>query len=411
MEFFGISSHLSLCLSFLSFVYNNIVTKAQDSCNNAYGPRPTDVATGPRPTDGVRFSGGNTQGSTVDNNVIDGDFCGVDINNPGVWWSIQGTGLRMRATSCNVKTNIKVKLSVFTGPCNALRCVGGGQEPDFGCETSAQSGEWGSVSTAYDFDTHEGQVYYILVQQTVSDQAGVVFMGFAPALEPPNNACHDAVGPVPRDGFTTVNGNSLQANMDAPAPGFCGTNQGEYPGVWYQIFGTGGRVTLEACSEYNTGGFEFSVYNGFRCDDARLTCVSSGTTYETKDNPDKCTFGRQVGTDGESFIVNQMTTFSFDTKDRDRYYILVNFGAASTSIPTAPFRFWVDDGKEGLAGSGGTTGIQFSVGGDGVDDGSGDDDDGDGDGGNGSGTESMFDMGLSTVVASFAVPAVMMLAV
>jgi hypothetical protein len=400
-------------LFFLSFVYSCIiVAKAQDVCSTAYGPRPTGGSTGPRPTDEVRFSGGNTKNSTLDNDAIIGGFCGVNITNNGLWWSIEGTGLRMRATSCNDRTKIKVKLSVFTGTCDALRCIGGGEEQDFGCVRGAESsaGEWESLSTAYDFDTFEGQIYYILVQQA-SAEAGVVWMGFSPALEPPNNACYDAVGPVPRDGITTVYGDSLQSNLDAPAAGFCGTNQGQYPGVWYQVFGTGGRITLEACSEFNTDGFEFSVYNGFRCEDSSLTCVTSGTTYTTKSDPDKCTFQNLVGTNGENSVVRPMTTFSFDTKDRDRYYILVNFAAPSTLTPTAPFRFWVDDGEDGNAGSGGTTGIQFSVGGGDVDDGDGDgnDGDGDGDGGNGSGAKSMFAMGLSAVVA-FAAPAVMLLA-
>jgi hypothetical protein len=410
-------SHL-IAFPFLLYLYY-IVTKAQDACVGAYGPRPTDGSTGRRPTDNVRFSAGNTQGSTLDDNVIEGDFCGVDITNPGIWWSIEGTGKRMRATSCHPRTRVKVKLSVFTGTCSALRCVGGGQEADFGCETSAntQSAGWESVSTAYDFDTFEGQFYYILVQQT-SNVGGVVWMGFSPATEPSNNVCHDAVGPVPRDGLTTVNGDSLQANMDYPQPGLCGTNQGEYPGVWYQIFGTGGRVTLEACSEFNTGGFEFSVYNGFRCEDNSLSCVTSqtgNTQYAMKSDPGKCTFGNMVGTDGESFIVGPMTTFSFDTVDRDRYYILVNFEAGSTLIPTAPFRFWVDDGENGNAGSGGTTGISLSAGGDTVDDGNGNGDgngdgnNGDQGGGDGSGAERMLGMGFSAVVA-LSFPAVMMLA-
>lgn len=392
------------------------MTTAQDSCNSAYGPRPTDGSTGPRPSDGVRFSGGNTQGTTVDDNVIAGDVCGVEIRNPGLWWSIEGTGLRMRASSCHERTNVKVKLSVFTGTCDALRCVGGGEEADFGCESTSQTGDWMSVSTAYDFETHLGQIYYILVQQASAQEAGVVWMGFSPAYEPQNNHCHDAVGPVPRDGETTVNGNSLQANMDLPAPGFCDTNQAAYPGVWYQIFGTGGSITLSACSEFNLGGFEFSVYNGFRCDDS-LTCVTEGTKYGSTNDPGKCTFRNNVGTDAENSSVGPMTTFSFETNDRDRYYILMNFARSSPSlIPTAPFRFWVDDGDNGNAGSGGTTAIEFSTEvNNGVDDGTGsgggsnNNGSGGNGGGDGSGAERIFAMGFSTVVA-FAFPACMMLA-
>ena len=40
-------------------------------------------AAGPRPINGV-FSPGRTDYATVDD--VNGGFCGVDIDRPGIWW-------------------------------------------------------------------------------------------------------------------------------------------------------------------------------------------------------------------------------------------------------------------------------------------------------------------------------------
>ena len=40
-------------------------------------------AAGPRPINGV-FSPGRTDYATVDD--VNGGFCGVDIDQPGIWW-------------------------------------------------------------------------------------------------------------------------------------------------------------------------------------------------------------------------------------------------------------------------------------------------------------------------------------
>lgn len=342
-----------------------ILVSALATLTLAQEPGRMDVCTqaaGPRPLDG-RFTPGTTVGATVDSEVNGGVCQGVTLDSPGIWWFIQGNGGVIRASTCNPDTEIKVRISVFTSNvgCSDLRCVAAGALPDYECNQFSPdpvTGNWGTKSTRLDFPTFVGQEYFVLVQgiDDKPENQGVVWMSFRIPEIPQNNDCVDAIGPVPRDGNTAVEASLDDATLDNPAPGFCGTNQGLYPGVWFQLIGTGKRVTVEACAEFNVNGFEMSVYNGRRCDgDANsvggISCVSG--EYDNRSDPNKCSFG--VG----NSVLGRMTTFTFDTVDRDRYYVLINYAATDRLVVTSPFRLWVDDGDNGEAGSAGVTLIDF----------------------------------------------------
>jgi hypothetical protein len=310
-----------------------------DECKTAAGPRPITGQSSP----------GTTREATIDQ--VNGGFCGVVIDTPGIWWWVNGTGSVIRASSCHENTRIKVKLSIFTGSCDALRCVTGGSNPDYECPLLVERGDdgaWGTRSTAIDFPTFKGQSYYILVQQESEAEPGTVWMNFQKPDFPQNDACVDAVGPVPRDEtmiFGTSSGGAL-SNVDA---GYCGAPS-LYPGVWYQVFGTGGSVTVSACSEFNVDGFYFSVYNAANCDE--LSCTPGEYDINILD-VEKCTFGPAA-------IRRPKTAYTFQTRDRDRYYIYVHYARTKVDKPTSDFRFFVDDGKKGKAGTGGITNIKFN---------------------------------------------------
>jgi hypothetical protein len=193
-----------------------------DSCSGAAGPRPINEV----------FSPGNTATQTVDD--VNGGFCGVEINTPGIWWVVNGTGQILRAATCDQRTEIKVKISVFTGSCDALRCVEGTVNPHFECPivTRMESGEWDTVATAVDFQTRAGQAYYLLVQETASGP-GTVWMNFGVPTYPRNNDCIDSIGPLPRDN-TMITGTTTNAAISDVPEGYCGAI-GLYPGVWYQF--------------------------------------------------------------------------------------------------------------------------------------------------------------------------------
>jgi len=307
-------------------------------------------AAGPRPINGV-FSPGRTDFASVDD--VNGGYCGVNITKPGIWWWVEGTGDFIRTSSCHAQTDIKVKISVFTGSCDALTCVTGTDEQDFECPILRKENdlsEWETLATALNFQTVLGQQYFILVQQE-DDTRGVVWLNFRPPVIPTNNDCVDAIGPVPRD-LIPISSTSVDASISYVPQGYCGGDDvpSLYPGTWFQVIGTGEELAVMACSQSNFDGYAFSVYGGGgNCDS--LECIS-GTYDVGVDDNDKCTFGT-------AGISRMMTKFTFKTIDRSRYYIYVHFARTRADRPTADFRFFVDDEKNGEGSSSGAHMIQF----------------------------------------------------
>jgi len=313
-----------------------------DICQNAAGPRPINEV----------FSPGRTLYATVDD--VNGGFCGVSIDSPGIWWWVEGTGDPITVSTCHNQTDIKVKFSVFTGSCDNLECVTGGAEPDYECPLLRRKNdlnEWDTMATALTFDTKEDQNYYVLVQQMERFGNGTVWLNFRHPNRPQNDNCVDAIGPVPRDN-TRIENSSVDATVSILSD-YCGGDAipALYPGTWFQIMGTGEPVTVMACSEFNEFGFALSVYNGAYCDG--MECVKGEYDVGVQD-PEKCTFGSRR-------IERPLTKYTFDTRDRDRYWIYVHSAKTRAETPTADFRFYVDDGREGEAGSSGAHMINFDM--------------------------------------------------
>lgn len=70
-----------------------------------------------------------TSGSTTDaiQGTTLGEYCGVSIDKPGVWYSLNGTDEEIRISGCTIEgvDNYEVSVSVFTGSCGDLICVDG----------------------------------------------------------------------------------------------------------------------------------------------------------------------------------------------------------------------------------------------------------------------------------------------
>jgi hypothetical protein len=258
----------------------------------------------------------------------------------------------IRVSSCHQNTGIKVKFSIFAGSCGDLRCITGQSRPDFECSilsTADGDNEWGTMSTAVDFPTFEGLHYFILAHEDDSGP-GDVWINFRHPVIPQNNDCIDAIGPVPRD-LTPVLSSTVDASVSEIPAGYCGGGEipGLYPGVWFQVMGTGGPLSVMACGQHNFDGFYFSVYHGPHCDS--LECVTGSYDINIED-PEKCTFG-------QSQVQRPLTKFTFNTRDRDRYYVYVHFARTAADKPTSDFRFFADDGAGGSAGSSGPHLIKF----------------------------------------------------
>ena len=76
-----------------------------------------------------------------------------------------------------------------------------------------------------------------------------------------------------------------------------------------------------------------------------MECVQ-GDYQLNVDDPEKCTFG-------SNRVNRPLTRYTFDTRDRDRYWIYVHAARTRADVPTADFRFFVDDGKNGDGSSSG----------------------------------------------------------
>jgi hypothetical protein len=94
---------------------------------------------------------GSTLSATLDTDVT-GTSCGTSINAPGVWYTVEGVGANITASTCN-QADYDTKISVFTGDCELLTCVGG--QDDFpGCSGFTTEFTWASEANT---------TYYILV--------------------------------------------------------------------------------------------------------------------------------------------------------------------------------------------------------------------------------------------------------
>ena len=119
---------------------NGIVAPANDLCANAI------------PIDCGEIIEGTTVLATFDNVGT----CGTSNTAPGVWYSLVGNGALITVSTC-LDASYDTKLSVFSGDCGALVCVGGND--DFpGC----------SLRSQLTFNSDAGTTYYVLVHGFLS---------------------------------------------------------------------------------------------------------------------------------------------------------------------------------------------------------------------------------------------------
>jgi hypothetical protein len=79
--------------------------------------------------------------------------CNVTQSQPGVWYSVTGNGSVFTASLCGTVWDSKI--SVFSGTCSALTCVGGIDDNGPACTSS--------TSASYSWNSVNGTTYFILV--------------------------------------------------------------------------------------------------------------------------------------------------------------------------------------------------------------------------------------------------------
>ncbi len=191
--------------------------------------------------------------------------CGNATSN-SVWYSFVGNGNNITASLCG--SAFDTQISVFTGSCAALACVG--TNDDF-CGLQSQI-SWSSAI---------GVTYYIRVMG-YGAASGTFSLAITCASAVANDGCG---GAIPVSCGNTIVGTTVGAGPDV-VPAACGSSAS--PGVWYSLLGDGSTFILNLCgSAYDT---QISVYTGtctaLNCyaynDDNFLLCgVQSYVTFPT----------------------------------------------------------------------------------------------------------------------------------
>lgn len=100
------------------------------------------------------ISCGQTINGTTINATSTGTYegtstCGTQQASPAVWYSVAGNGLTMRASLCNT-SSWDSKISIYSGTCTNLTCIGGIDDNGPACSGTPASFEWSSaVGTNY----------------------------------------------------------------------------------------------------------------------------------------------------------------------------------------------------------------------------------------------------------------------
>ncbi len=251
------------------------VSIPNDDCANAIAVACDQVVTG------------TTVGSTEDN----AGTCGTDNTSPGVWYSFAGTGDFVTASTCGTAT-FDTKLSVFSGSCGALTCVGGND--DFsGCGLTSQVG----------FLSEVGTDYFILVHGFLGETGSFDLSFTCTPITVANDLCS---GALPFACGETITGSTVDATPEGEAP--CGVSN-TAPGVWYKFTGDGSLVTATTCNAGNLFDTKISVFEG-AC--GSLLCVAG--------NDD----------DGGCAVDPFFSTVSWVANTGTDYFILVHgFGTAT----------------------------------------------------------------------------------
>ena len=118
-----------------------------DFCEDSIGPLAVGSVT----------SGSTTDATPDEPPDID---CGTSVTAPGVWYTVEGTGNTMTASTCNDGNpatggaNYDTKISVYCADCEVNECIGGQDDDNANCS---------GFSTQFSWPTNPGQTYNVFV--------------------------------------------------------------------------------------------------------------------------------------------------------------------------------------------------------------------------------------------------------
>ena len=256
---------------------------------------------------------GSTLQATVD--FLPDAMCGVALDSPGIWYSIEGTGRGVELSTCQSNIfdnfdNFDTAISVFKGSsCGDLECITGTSAEDPSCDSTGVTAAWLTESNTN---------YFVYVHGKSSQKNMGDFELTATEFDviETNEFCPRA-NLVPTDG-SRIQGSTEDATHAAIHSSSCGVEVVN-PGLWYVFKGNGQPFSISACAE-DEDDFDVSVsvFTG-TCDD--LTCITGSTFVDNY-----CSTTGTAKT-GRRFLQNQISSnndFRFMTENRQDYYVFVH---------------------------------------------------------------------------------------
>ena len=240
---------------------------------------------------------------------------------PGVWYTVQGTGRHMMATTCSSELTMETSLNVFAGSCDQLSCVAYG--PSSFSDSSCAESPYGSSRVT--FQTEVDLTYYVLVAGMYSASEGNFGLTVSPFDPPPNDLCSGALTVLPNSG--AISGSTLEATSST-GPSVCSslgipdmsnnnTNNNDNnnnnnnnnnnltvietpqsPDLWYRVDGTGSQLMASTCGENTTYDSQIEILEALDGTCTTLACVAS--------NDDACGGASQIewfATSGKSYFI------------------------------------------------------------------------------------------------------------
>ncbi|CAJ1949739.1 unnamed protein product [Cylindrotheca closterium] len=213
--------------------------------------------------------GGSVLGSTL--NATSGDLtqCGdvaSVISSPSVFFTVDGTGRNLTASTCNHGTNYLSGVSILTGSCESLTCV---DYTSVSCDGVRSLSYWPSVL---------GETYYVVVHGSEADDAAGRFNLTIEegGIEVENDFCTTAqIVSFP----SLVNGTTVGARFDGSSQCDIGEGTRQSPGVWYSGMVQEDSLLIASLCNQGTSNFDtvLQVFSG-SCDS--LNCIASNDDYE-----------------------------------------------------------------------------------------------------------------------------------
>jgi hypothetical protein len=215
------------------------------------------------------------EGSTV--NATKYDFpCGTGSSeSPVVFYTFQGTGSKMRISTCAPQTNFGTSILLEADGSNCedtafCQPSGGSAVVDVDCDPSGNA-------VSLELFTEQGKQYLVAVQGGSSTDVGTFGLSLLEYIPPPNDTCEKAELVVPtQDRNPVVIASTVNASV-YQFPCSCGSS--DSPVVFYQFVGTGGAVHISTCANETDIPTTVLVDSAFSACDSLPFCVS-GTGLE-----------------------------------------------------------------------------------------------------------------------------------